>query len=78
MRITEHRPSYNVMAGDEISVAQYLEDRLDGRDYDGGAVEDAARTADNAVAAIARLCEILGDRGLLTEDNIRKIATGRD
>lgn len=43
---------------------------IDGDDYDRGAVEVAAKTADNAATAIANLIQKLVDKGVLTEKEV--------
>ena len=42
-------------------------------DAEGGQVERALGIADNAVRALARLVEVLHERGLLTDDEVVRV-----
>jgi len=42
-------------------------------DAEGGQVERALRIADNAVCALARLVEVMHDKGLLTDDEVVRV-----
>jgi len=56
----------------EMSVSQYIEQQLSS-DRDG-ATERAQENADNSQSALARLCEILADKGILSAKDITVIA----
>lgn len=64
----------------ETTVADYVENELDGNDYDhsGGAIEDVTRTAGNTTAALGRLVECLVKRGSLDLNEVYYIAKGFD
>jgi hypothetical protein len=42
-------------------------------DAEGGQVERALRVSDNAICALARLVEVLHDKGLLTDDEVVRV-----
>ena len=58
----------------ELTISDYVEREL-ASDRDG-ALETANENANNAQAALARLCEILAEKSILTAEEITLIACG--
>lgn len=55
----------------EVSIANAVELAMDGSDYGSGQLEAAARTADNVAKAFGTLVEMLHERGVLTDTNVK-------
>ncbi len=60
----------------ERSFALFFSDALEYNE-DHGAVENAQQTANNTAAALGRLVEVLESKGIMTLDDILKVA-GKD
>jgi hypothetical protein len=52
----------------------FIESRLDGDDYERGAIESARAQGENVSVAFARLIQILFDKKVLTQAEVEKIA----
>jgi hypothetical protein len=57
-----------------LSLEQYLEWKLDGSDYERGALEEIAATGRNHIRAFSRLLEVLVKKGVITESDLVTIA----
>lgn len=62
--------------GKDVTIEEFLNDRLDGSEYDRGVVEEVAKTSSNTKEAFARLCAILESKNVLTKEDIFLIGTG--
>jgi len=62
----------------EVEIENYFVESLDGYDYERGAVESAARTAENGTKALGRLCDLLVSKNVLSLSEIVYIANGYD
>lgn len=60
----------------EYNLQQFVEQGLDGADYDNGAVEQAQAQAENVTKAFARLLATLADKKILSQAEIYKIVEG--
>jgi hypothetical protein len=58
----------------EMSVSSMIKREVDGRDHDRGSIEAATAGLDLCGEVIGRLVEALADKGLLSEDDVRRIA----
>ena len=61
-----------------LPLVDHISRELDGADYDTGALEAAARTAENTKDAFARLVTILAEKGLLSEPEVSRVVHGYD
>jgi hypothetical protein len=59
---------FKTWRGQEVDIATAVEMSLS--ESEGGAVENAAATADNVARAFGRLVQILHERGHLSDDNV--------
>ena len=57
-------------------IEEYTRSKLNGADYGQGALEDAARTADNVAEALGRLLEVLASNKVLNAQDIVKVIEG--
>jgi hypothetical protein len=57
-------------------VSEWVASALNGGDYDRGAVEEAAETANRVREAFGRLCEVLADAQVLDASDVHYIAKG--
>lgn len=57
------------------SVKDFVVRKLDGCDYERGAIETIEKTAENATEAIGRLCEILAEKSILSADDIVRVVS---
>ena len=60
----------------EDDLADIIEKRLDGDDYDRGSFEAARATADNAVKVLANLMVLLRDKKILTNEEVSNMISG--
>lgn len=56
--------------GREYDLEGFIALKLDGRDYEHGALETAHATAENATNAITKLTKLLYDKKLLSREDI--------
>lgn len=63
---------YYNLEKEKMSAHEFVKRSLDANmyDYSGGAVEIAQEQADNTTGALARLVEILFDRGLISREDV--------
>ena len=60
----------------EYEIPHYVVETLCGDDYERGALEAARATADDAVACLGRLLDLLADRGVIGAADFEKIIHG--
>lgn len=53
-----------------LSIRDFIEASLDGSSYDKGSVETAQSQANNVTEALGRLCELLVEKKVLTEEDV--------
>ena len=59
------------------SVEDYVEISLDGESYDrGGRMETIGQTANNCIEALARLCDVLSEKDIISLLDVVYIAKG--
>lgn len=61
---------HDYSARNQYSIAEAVSKSFDGSNYGQGVLEDAQKTADNAVSAIAKLVELLHSKGVLTDGDV--------
>lgn len=74
MNISYKKQYYDTVHNESIKM--YVENELNGDDYDRGSLESARATADNATEALGRLLDVLATKELLTAKDIVDIVTG--
>lgn len=52
------------------TVYEFLTEQLDGEDYERGALEEVAAEANNVKNAFARLCAVLNDKAIISDQDI--------
>ena len=60
----------------EMTLATYVEQKIDGSDYDRGQLKAIGNTAENAGTVLGRLIETLADKGILKLDEVESIVKG--
>ncbi len=58
------------------TVSGYVESSLDGEDYDRGVLAAMQRKADNSIEALARLCDVLAEKGIISLQDVVYVAKG--